>query len=792
MTKSGKIESSILGLMFLATVGCGGSSPSPDPEPTPNQSPSVSVQDKQGVEASDITVTATGSDSDGSVVGYSWSQTSGETVTLVNSDSATVSFTAPAVVENSDIVLQVTVTDDDGATASASVTVTVTANIIDLTLQGLVTDGPIANANITINVGEQEFTATADENGAYSTQLSLDDSLTQQFVSITATGAESNSPVKLVSLLGNYDELVASAGEDGVLTKDEVFGVNVTNVTTAKAALMEDANGDNAITTKTAFDEAAKSYDGSLVLDFATAIKLVVDYSADNTELALPADISDTFALVADINVVRNYIADARSNHADVYDTAKDEVLNDDEVIASGVSNSSIPVADTYYYITIDGLTGNGRLVLNENGTGSSIESDGEVDINWTTSEDGVEISYANGEHTESVTFEYIDGSSEKVEVHTISTGQTISWLNQSATADQLLIRNTTYRHFPNGEAPNEAPVVTESLRNAIKTAGVLDASEILQMNQVYTFPIPLVVDNIVDDKSEDVFFGDLDDFERRSEKMVFTGNVAEGGNVTVSNLVVDGEGNVTSNDLVLQWSIDADGHLKLEGTRTYDYAFLLANDGEIPYVNVLVEDNGSKKASSDNAALKAASWTNENAPGIYDLPWDFFAPLSYFWVEVYEGGTALTVSTVDGDEDGVIEPNEVIQMSGMWQINPKGNLVVRRYRYNSLISQNFGYCTPLEWNPADDAECVLYHEREWNLHQVKETGEHFMEHMHRFFEDPFRASRQDQNVAGHILTFATSDVRHWTKVSERPIELPVAQLPAASKQDVSAKKFVD
>ena len=789
MIKSGKINSTFLGMLFLTTIGCGSSGP--DPEPTPNQAPSVSAENQEGAEGTDITVTATGTDSDGSIAGYAWTQVSGEPVTLTNSDMATVSFTAPAIVEDSDIVLSVTVTDDDGATASASATVTVTANMVDLALEGLVTDGPIANANVMINVGEQEFTTTADETGAYSAQLSLDDSLVQQFVSISATGPGAGSPIKLVSLLGNYDDLVATAGEDGVLTKDEAFDVNVTNVSTAKAALMEDANGDNAITTKAAFDEASKSYNGSLVLPFATAIKLVIDYSTENAGLALPDGISDTSELVSDIEIARSYITAAQSDYSEVYDTARDEVLSDDDVISSGVNESAIPVADSYYFISADGTYGDGRLLLNDDGTGSSIKFDGEVEFNWIASDEGVAISYAGGELVESVTFEYIVDVPEQVEVHTISTGKTIQWLNQSISADQLLIRNTTYRHYPNGEAPDEAPVVSERIRNAVKTAGVLNASDILQLNQVYAFPIPLVNDEVVNAKSEGEIWSQTE-FGRSSEKMVFTGNLTEGGSVTVSKLVVDGEGNVTTNDIVMQWSVDNDGHLILVGAKTYDYAFLLLNDGETPYVNVLVEDNGANKASSDHAILKAVSWTNENAPGIYDLPWDFFEPLNYFWVEVNADGSALTISTTDFNENGVLESDEVFQMPGMWQINAKGNLVVRRYRQNSL-NQTYDFCTPVEWDPADDASCLLYHEREWNIHQIKETGEYYMNHMHRFFDDPFRAFLQDQNVAGHILAFATSDIRFWKKVGERPVELPAAvQSINPSKLDAGAMRLID
>lgn len=62
-------------------------------------------------------------DSDGSIVSYSWVQTSGSAVALSNADTATPDFTAPTTADT--LAFQLTVTDNDGATSTDSVTVTV-------------------------------------------------------------------------------------------------------------------------------------------------------------------------------------------------------------------------------------------------------------------------------------------------------------------------------------------------------------------------------------------------------------------------------------------------------------------------------------------------------------------------------------------------------------------------------------------------------------------------------------------------------------------------------------------
>ena len=66
------------------------------------------------VEGNTISITGSGSDDDGSIVSYQWSQISGPQVTLLNADTATVSFEAPSVNSTSDVVLQLTVTDNEG------------------------------------------------------------------------------------------------------------------------------------------------------------------------------------------------------------------------------------------------------------------------------------------------------------------------------------------------------------------------------------------------------------------------------------------------------------------------------------------------------------------------------------------------------------------------------------------------------------------------------------------------------------------------------------------------------
>lgn len=100
-------------------------------------------------------------DSDGTIVSYSWQQTSGTSISLNNATTAQPSFTAPNI--NGNLVFQLTVTDDDGASSSDSVTVTVENAVVS-------NDPPTANAgvdqtvdaNTTVNL---DGSASADGDG---------------------------------------------------------------------------------------------------------------------------------------------------------------------------------------------------------------------------------------------------------------------------------------------------------------------------------------------------------------------------------------------------------------------------------------------------------------------------------------------------------------------------------------------------------------------------------------------------------------------------------------------------
>jgi len=89
-----------------------------------NNPPTANAGDSQMVPSSaSVSLEGSATDTDGSIVSYSWAQSSGETVALTGADTASPTFTAPATSGLLEFTL--TVTDDRGDTATDSVSIEV-------------------------------------------------------------------------------------------------------------------------------------------------------------------------------------------------------------------------------------------------------------------------------------------------------------------------------------------------------------------------------------------------------------------------------------------------------------------------------------------------------------------------------------------------------------------------------------------------------------------------------------------------------------------------------------------
>jgi len=204
--------------------------------------------------------------------------------------------------------LSYTVSADGGATGKADAVVTVEAV---MTLNGNASDNPIANGSVTATVGARKFTATTDASGNF--VLPLRTSTAGDFVTLVASGAGTQSAVKLASLVGDVATLAKSASS-GQVSMAAVPAIGVTHITSAFMALATKSNGGVAPATAQQLKDAAPKVDIADVMRLATAIKL----TADNG-VALPAGVTDTLAMVnsdASVNAVYTAAASIDPNLA--------------------------------------------------------------------------------------------------------------------------------------------------------------------------------------------------------------------------------------------------------------------------------------------------------------------------------------------------------------------------------------------------------------------------------------------------------------------------------------------
>ncbi|MBB1433859.1 hypothetical protein H5201_06030 [Pseudoalteromonas sp. SG43-6] len=318
----------------LFLTGCGGGgddsgSTTPKPVDPVNQGPIVTLTaaDEQ-IEQETFTLKATANDTDGEISSYSWSHDASFDFISDGLSSAEVSFTSPDISEDITVNFTVTVTDNDGASASSSQAVLIKRKVSNVTITGLVTDEPIANAELEIVVGGESFQVQANDSGRYTAVLNIDESSTKKLVRVKAKGLDTLNPgVEFVSQLSSVEKLLAQAGEDNTLDSNDNFGVNITNVTTAEFALLTRDGTEPA--SEEELNSALLNVDADEKIQLATLIKIVVD----NPDYQLPEGINSTLELVANEQVAKQFEEEVIEKDPEIIEKTKKEIKEDDALV---------------------------------------------------------------------------------------------------------------------------------------------------------------------------------------------------------------------------------------------------------------------------------------------------------------------------------------------------------------------------------------------------------------------------------------------------------------------------
>ncbi|MDT0603559.1 PKD domain-containing protein [Thalassotalea castellviae] len=744
------------GTIFSSVIllsGCGGSDNSSETTINPvNTPPTIEVSDVSVNEKDNVSITAIATD-DGSIASYAWQVLSEHIIELNGEDSETLTFVAPEVMSETVIELLITVTDDKGVSTKSNVNVNVNQLTISFTINGLATDSPIMNGEVTVKISGSDttFQSTTDEQGYYSVPVKLDDSQASAMLSIEVHGVGNQESAGLISLLGSVNQLKENAGVDDVLTVSENFATTVNNFTTALYALMKGANESNEIISQIQFEDLKQKVNTSELLTLATAIKVAIDKSDQNAEFALPTEVINTLELVENIKLTKEYVS--KISEFSAFSEARQEIFNDDSFSISTGNNTP----SSYYLLgsNSDHLNRDGSFIFNDDGSGISHftrigKDSNESNFNWEVDKNEIIITF-DAPYTTYVDWRF--DSFFPVELHYQISSYRIRRLSSSEGSDILQITTNQRKHYPNNEY--EDTYFSEvKLQTALKNTLPINIDDL----KVAYLRLPT---KITREEDPDSFK------EIKADKFNFNS---------------DGTGTSQVLEKSFQWE-NIDGQIVITPDNIDDYRLIVKqlNNSNVNANTYLVEsvnyDEENLKTSIFAKTIGHGAMLNENmnwqavtAPGIYRSTNSLFnEPLSYFWFELNEDGSLYQINTHDSDENGELSAYEIQLATGEWHINTDGSLTIITWMSNVTGSYDPN-CNALS------VECYTNREQTWNLIEIKGQQHVLFNHSH------------DLNIPSYDHETSTwsnieIDEQSWTNTSIYKIQQRPANIDA---------KFID
>lgn len=362
-----------------------------------------------------------------------------------------------------------------------------------LTLTGTVTDAPIANAVVTATVGDETFTANADANGNYSLDIEVEPGATTGFVTLSARGVGPQSYVEFTSLAGTFASLKAQAGADETLSNTENFATQITNVSTAQAVLLQEANGGEPVNTEALLATLSATINSQEVLDLATAIKLLVD---DAANYPMPNGATSLLTLISTPVTRAQFVDDTYDQSPTTFASTQTAIVTD-TTLTQPVSSETLPASLTAALLSnasdfsFNYVNRVNSYEFNSDGTGSAATGQWGTDMTWAIAGSGVDVTYASTIHATSFDYFVCNGTRAQHEADYASNGvkltllsdrmlaitetSTVTFVNlpPGCTQEPFDVTTTVARTIVNDD--DFQPIVESELRGSIQSIYVYD-----------------------------------------------------------------------------------------------------------------------------------------------------------------------------------------------------------------------------------------------------------------------------------------------------------------------------
>lgn len=743
-----------------------------------NDLPVIEISPTSTNEKEVVTLTANVSDIDSSISSYLWQQTSELDIDLIT-ENESVTFTAPEVYKNEQVELELIVTDEHGDSATQSVTVDIEQLTYTTTISGNVSHQALHNGSVSIRLSEQNDFAIANINddGEYQIELTVDDSQVNEFISVIAHGDNSNSTASYISTLGSFQKIHDLAGNDEVLTEDEYFSVNVSNITTAQYGLVKVLRNGSSISTDAELEELNLQISADTTLTLASAIEIplnklsgtlaqgqtsyskkgrlgLVSQMNDNenstdTTTELPEGTDNTLELVEAVESAQDYVAQVQGTQ-ELTDSTENTLSNDK---LKDKSEYKLPV--NYYLLPTSTIEQSlGIFSFNEDGTGTwfkTLEGNNQqaiTEFTWNDSESEITLTFVDPEQINQRISVDISGDIGRIDKHTTTKSMVISRYSSHGRYDDLLIEqisdvsySNSYGHideltFTNSSYASVTEQSESKIHSGIKKTNTLPFNANKLTSAFFTLP-------------KQMLLGDLNTETVSVYADKFTFNQDGTGSTKVLNKSFNWEKDgdeltITYADntqhIINQVNAKSDvaGHLVLEQTDGTDLLNKTLGEGRI------IED--------------ITEWTDSNIVGIYQYDNAIFdSPLEQFWIELNDDNTVLTISISDKDGNGSISDDEITRMTGDWAKNSDGTISVTRYKDKT----SGAYSTDCN---AENTNCYLFNIRNWEL--VAQSDDKYLLFQHHDWGNLW------QNDVEYEYDQQQYDIRTIYKVTERPVAI--------------------